>query len=120
MLPLVFPLLSAAAPVTALIGTNPVRAYRHGTAPQGVAAPYVTWSSPGGAPENTFQGAVSDVFRVQLDCWSDDDTQVVTLASAVRAAIEPSAHLVGYVADERDPDTKRFRISFDFDFITTR
>lgn len=117
MLPLIFPLLAAAPAVTALIAG---RVYRHGTAEEGVIRPYVTWSVPGGAPENTFQGADADVFRVRVDCWSDDDTQIETLATAVRTALEPAAHLVGYVADERDPETKRFRISFDFDFIKPR
>jgi len=120
MLPLVFPLLSGAAAVTALIGTTPVRAYRHGSAPQGVTAPYVTWSAPGGFAENTLGAADADVFRVQVDCWSDIDTQVETLAAAVRAAIEPAANLIAYVADEQDPVTKRYRISFTFDFITPR
>lgn len=120
MLPAVFPLLKNAPAVTALIGTNPVRVYRHGSAPQDVLRPYVTWSVPGGTAENTFQGADADFFRVQVDCWSDDDTQIETLAAAVRAALEPAAHLVAYLADERDFDTKRFRMSFAFDFIKPR
>lgn len=119
MLPLVFPLLSGAAAVTALIGT-PVRAYRHGSAPQDVVKPYVTWSVPGGFAENTLERADADVMRVQVDCWSDEDTQVETLASAVRAALEPAGNLIAYVADERDEVTKRFRISFTFDFIVIR
>jgi len=119
MLPLIYPLLRDAPAVTALIGSPP-RAFRHGTAPQNVPKPYVTWSVPGGAPENTFDGAASDLFRVEVDCWSDDDTQVETLAAAVRAALEPSGHLVAYIADERDPVTQRFRISYAFDFILSR
>lgn len=120
MLPLVFPLLKNAADVTALIGTNPVRAYRHGRAPQDVAAPYVTWSVPGGTAENALQGADADFFRVQVDCWSDGDAQIETLAAAVRAALEPAAHLVAYLADDQDETTKRYRISFAFDFIKPR
>jgi len=120
MLPLVFPLLSGAAAVTALIGTSPVRAYRHGSAPQDVVKPYVTWSVPGGFAENTLERADADVMRVQVDVWSDDDTQVETLAAAVRAALEPAANLVAYIADERDETTKRFRISYAFDFIVIR
>ena len=120
MLPLVFPLLSGAAAVTALIGTTPVRAYRHGSAPQNVEKPYVTWSVPGGFAENTLERADADVMRVQVDCWSDDDTQVETLAAAVRAALEPAGNLIAYVADERDPVTQRFRISYAFDFIVIR
>lgn len=120
MLPLIFPLLAGSAAVTALIGSNPVRAYRHGMAPQGVAAPYVTWSVAGGAPENAFEGACADQFRVQVDCWFDSDTDVEALASAVRDAIEPAAHLVAYLADERDATTGRYRISYAFDWWSKR
>lgn len=119
MLPLVYPLLNVAPAVTALIGTPP-RVYRHGSAPQNVLKPYVTWSIPGGFAENTLEAADADVFRVQVDCWSDDDAQVETLAAAVRDAIEPAANLIAYIADERDPVTQRFRISFTFDFIVIR
>lgn len=120
MLPQVFPLLAGSPAVTALIGTNPVRAYRHGEAPQNVKAPYVTWSAPGGAPANAFEGACADQFRVQVDCWSDNDAGVEILAAAVRAALEPAAHLVAYLADERDTTTRRFRISFAFDWWLSR
>jgi len=122
MLPLVFPLLAAAPAVLALLGgsASALRVYRHGSAEQGVQRPYVTWSVPGGAPSNGFDGACADFFRVQVDCWSDDDAEIETLARAVRAALEPVAHCVGYLADERDFATQRFRISFAFDFITPR
>jgi len=119
MLPLVYPMLSGAAAVTALIG-DPPRAYRHGMAQQTVQAPYVTWSAPGGFAENTLEAADADVFRVQFDIWSDDDAQVETLALAVRTALEPHGNLIAYIADEQDPITKRFRISFTFDFIKPR
>jgi hypothetical protein len=120
MLPAIRTLLAADPAVTALVGTNPVRVYRHGSAPQGVVRPYVTWSVAGGAPENGFDGASCDDFRVQVDCWSDTDAGVESLATAVRDAIEPAAHLVAYVADERDATTQRFRISFAFDWIESR
>jgi hypothetical protein len=121
MLPLVFPLLSAAAPVTALIGTNPPRAYRHGRAPQQVAAPYVTWSVVAGAPENMLSGVPSaDSYGVRVDCWSDVDTEVETLAQAVRDAIEPFAHMTGVAADDRDAQTNRYRISLQFEFWVLR
>jgi hypothetical protein len=96
------------------------RVYRHGSAPKDVARPYVTWSVPGGAPENALDGAEIDVFRVQVDCWADTDASVETLASAVRTALEGSANVVAYVADERDLETQRFRISFQLDWIYMR
>jgi hypothetical protein len=96
------------------------RVHRHGDAPQGVSRPYVTWSVPGGAPENAFDGASCDDFRVQVDCWSDEDEGVVTLASAVRSVLEQSAHCVGYLENGRDRETGRYRISMAFDFIVGR
>jgi len=123
MLPLVFPLLAGAPAVTALVGTAPVRVYRHGSAPQNVASPYVTWSVTGGDAEIVFDQTDADTFRVSVDCWASGtagDTLIETLAAAVRAAIEPAAHLVGYIADERDFDTQKFRISMAFDFIVLR
>jgi hypothetical protein len=95
------------------------RIYRHGSAPQNVVRPYVTWSVGGGA-ENAFDGAAADVFRVQVDSWSDTDAGVEALALAVRDAMEPHAHLIAYVADERDFETQRYRISFAFDWIASR
>lgn len=124
MLPLIFPLLKNDPAVTALIGADPVRAYRHGEAPQGVVAPYVTWSVPGGGPENGFDGPLADFSRVQVDCWADGDgnggTVVEIVANAVRTALERGGVCVAFVADGRDPVTKRFRMSYQFDFITPR
>lgn len=117
MLPPVRATIAANATANALLAG---RVYRHGEAPQGVVRPYVTWHIAGGAPENGFDGAHVDVFRVQVDCWSDSDEGVATLASAVRGAIEGSAHLVGYIANERDKETARFRIGMAFDWIVSR
>lgn len=122
MLPKVFALLAASPAVLALAGgtAEDLRVFRHGEAPQGVERPYVTWSAPGGTPENAFDGACSDFFRVHVDCWADDDTEIETLAEAVRTALEPAAHCVGYLADERNFETQRFRFGMAFDFITPR
>lgn len=124
MLPLLYPLFTGSAAVVALIGqddaADPMRVYRHGSAPQGVMRPYVTWSVPGGAADNTFDGGDADVFRVHVDCWADGDDAIDALALAVRDALEPAAHLVAYLADERDFQTQRYRISYAFDFIEGR
>jgi hypothetical protein len=121
MLPNVFQALNASAPVVALIGPAPIRVYRHGTAPQGVQSPYVTWSVPGGDAQIVLDTDTdADQFRVQVDCWANGDSDVEVVASAVRAAVSKVAVLVAYVADERDAETQRFRISFAFDWILGR
>lgn len=120
MLPAVYAALKGSSAVTALIGAAPVRAYRHGAAPAGVVRPYVTWSVPGGYAENGFEGACADVFAVQVDCWADTDAGVEELARTVRDVLEARAHLVAYVADERDFETQRYRMSFRLDWIAPR
>ena len=117
MLPLVYTTLHDAAPVAALVST---RIYRHGSAPQNVTRPYITWSVAGGAPENGFDGAACDVFRVQVDSWSDTDAGVEALALAVRNAMEPRAHMVSFGPDERDFETQRYRITLFLDWIASR
>lgn len=112
MFPSVFDLLYADAAVAALVGT---RIYRHGSAPQDVAAPYITWFVVYGAPENHLDGTPpADNWTIQIDCWSNNTgtgaVQVETLARAVRTAIEPHHYIEGVVVNERDRETMRYRI----------
>jgi hypothetical protein len=121
MLPAVFPLIKAATAVTALIGTNPCRCFRHGSAPQGVVAPYVTWYVVAGTPANTLDDVPrADDFSIQVDCWSDDPVQVETLAAAVRDALELRADMTAVSVNARDPETMRYRIGLTFRFWVHR
>jgi hypothetical protein len=120
MLPPVRATLAASSAVTNFIGSNPVRAYRHGEAPKGVAKPYVTWFMHDGVTDGVLDAPEADTFRLQLDCWSDDDAQVETLAAAVRDQMETVAVLVSYGENGRDPETQRYRIGFLFDWILGR
>ena len=118
MLPNLFALLAASPAVTAIIGSNPARVYRHGAAPQGVVAPYVTQIGVGQTPENDLSGTPPvDSSRVQVSCWSDNtgtgSLGVETLASAVRRAIEPRWHILDVRDMGRDPETQRYRIDLD-------
>lgn len=128
MLPLVFQVLNVAS-VRALVGTNPVRIYRHGSAPQGVAPPYITWFEVAGQPYDQISGApCGDLDSVQIDCWAgngdpsgnDGDTQVETVAAAVRDALDTAGIANRLVVNQRDPDTKRFHIGLEADFISSR
>lgn len=119
MFPPVFTTLKNAAAVTAIIGTTP-RAYRHAEAPQDTTRPYVTWNVSG-APENHLSGTpTTDRVSVQLDCWHQTDEGVVDLATAVRDAIEPLAHMTSYPIDQREPETKLYRITLQFDWFVDR
>lgn len=127
MLPDVQSLLAASPQVTAIIGISPMRAYPHGDAPQpsGPRGAYVTYSVIYGQPENYLHGLpVVDRYTVQVDCWSGLDgsgaVEIVRLASAVRDALEPHAHMTGVVVNARDAESMRYRMSMRFDFWRDR
>jgi hypothetical protein len=122
MLPLVFPLLAYDARVASIVGD---RIFRFGEAPQRVQAPYITWSVVASTPENTLSELpVVDRHEVQIDCWSANDgagdPDVEVLAEAVRDAIEPRHHMTALIGADRDPETRRYRVSMQFTFWSDR
>lgn len=120
MLPNVFQLLKASAAVKALVGSDPIRVYRHGDAPEKVAIPYVTWSATA-TPENQLDGVpFTDQHSVQVDAWSDDDAEVEALAIVIRNAIEPYQHMTSFGPSGRDPETMRYRFTLNFTFWLDR
>lgn len=121
MFPATFAALKAAAGVTAIFGTNPVRIYPQGEAPQGVALPYATQQLVGGTPEN-YLGDLSDMdsARVQFDVYAATASAARAGAAAIRAALEGMGYVVSFNTDGRDPDTNNARYSFDMEFHTAR
>jgi hypothetical protein len=121
MLPPVLQTLKASAAVKAIVGTNPPRIYRHGSAPQDASNPYLTWFVVTGTPENTLSELpLVDRVGVQIDCWHQTDAGVVALAEAVRDAIEPVAHMTAMPVNLREPETKLYRIALQFDWWLDR
>jgi hypothetical protein len=144
MLPPIYVWLRASQPVQALIGQyqnnsigifdlgifdtgifdhsiEVIRAYRHGEAPQDTTRPYVTWSLVAGVPDNELSSvARGDRYTVQVDCWHQTDAGIEALAKAVRNAIEPNAHMTGIILNNRDPQTKLYRIALQFDVLQSR
>lgn len=118
MLPPIYTTLRASATVLSLVSN---RIYRHGSAPQDVVTPYVTWNIIAGVPENCLSEAPSiDRLPVQVDCWHTTDQGIETLAAAVRDALEGSCHMTSILLDEREPETKLYRISLQFDYWLDR
>lgn len=118
-LPNPFRVLAADPAVTDLIGTNPVRCFPHGQAPQGVAYPYVTHMAPSIRPINSLDsgGAPADTALVQVSIWSSNAGGAVASADqvyrAVRAALEAD-HDIEDVRDMgKDPETGSYRIDLD-------
>lgn len=126
MYPPVFQALKASAAVKAIVGTNPPRVYRHGAAPQRpdglpLDQPYITWFIAAGAPENTLsEMPATDHVTVQVDCWHQTDSGIEALAIAVRDALEPYCIKTADLFDGREPETKLFRHSSQFDWFVDR
>ncbi len=125
MLPNLAPLIQASTALLAIIGSNPVRFYRHGSAPQDVVAPYVTHRTLSLPPVNDMSGTPrADIGRVQLSCWSDNtgtgSLGVETLASALRDAVEPRWYVLDVRDMGRDPETMRYRIDIDVQVFVHR
>ncbi len=114
MLPPIYTTLRASSAVLALVAN---RIYRHGKAPQGVVKPYVTWFLVVGTPDNTLSETPAvDRCTVQIDCWSESDTQVETLAKAVRDAVEPFAYITAFPVDDQEAATNLYRIAIQLDW----
>lgn len=121
MLPAVFQALKASSAVKAIVGTNPPRVYRHGVAPQDTEKPYVTWFLVSGVPENNLSDPPPvDRISVQVDCWHQTDTGVALLAVAVRDALELVGVVTSYIVDQRETETKLFRMSLQADIFNGR
>lgn len=120
MFPPIFTVCAAYAPLTALVGTDPVRVYPFGEAPRS-AVPYVTWQTIGGDPEN-YLGSRPDLdsFDLQLDVYAATPTQARLVAEQLRDAIEPHAYITRWSGESRDAVTKNYRYSFDVDWKVNR
>jgi len=121
MLPPVFTTLKASAAVKAIVGTNPPRIFRHGSAPQDTTKPYITWFAVTDEPHNNLSDLPpGDRIPIQVDYWHPTDAGIELLAKAGRDAIEPYAHMTGMPVDGRDPETKLYRIAQTFDWFVDR
>jgi len=119
--PPIFEVCAADGAVTALLGSNPTRLYLFGEAPQNVVSPYAVWQSIGGNPEN-YLGNVPDVDRhsLQIDVYGNSANDVRSVVESLRDAIEPVAYVTGWRGEARDTETKKYRASFDVDWIVKR
>lgn len=119
----VFTLLNSTSPQITALGSNPFRCFPAGMVPQDADLPAVTYSLVSGAPENYIAEAAGiDHMIVQLDFWAYSLSQAQSVADQCRAVLEANGRncLVRFNPDDFEPDTKRFRVSYDFSFWLSR
>lgn len=117
----IFKVCAASQAVTALIGESPVRLYPFGLQDDNVVYPYVVWQNISGSPENYLDKLPdTDSYTLQVDVYADTVMSATSVATALRDAIEPHAYITRWGGQSRDPETKRYRYSFDVDWIVLR
>lgn len=122
MMPPVFAVLSASTPVTVLLGSPPnMRLFPFGEANQDTVKPYATWQLISGIPSN-YINQLPDVddFRIQIDIWAATMASALSVAQAIRDAVEPHAHIVNAGNATRDTETRTYRYMIDAEFFTER
>lgn len=118
MFPPVYATLRANETVLATVGD---RIGRNGEVPQDVARPYVTWFIVADQPHDQISGAPpSDFITVQIDCWHQSDAGIESLAVAVRAALDAAGVHNRVRINNREIDTRLYRVGIEADFITQR
>jgi len=121
MIPPIFATCAASSEVVDALGSDPVRLFQFGQAPQNVVKPYAVWQTIGGAPENYITGVPDiDQLSLQVDVYATTAADAREAAIALRDAIEPVAHVVGWRGEDREPETQLYRISFDVDWFVHR
>jgi len=117
----IFSVCAASPSVVALLGGDTLRLYPFGQQDDNVVYPYVVWQNVTGSPENyPPQRADVDSFTLQVDAYADTADEVIAVAAALRDAIEPYAYITRWGGQEKDPETRRYRYSFDVDWIVKR
>jgi len=120
MNPPIFTIVAADSGVTALLGTDPVRFFPFGQAPDAAEMPYAVWQTISGSPENYLSGVPSiDGWLVQVDVYAKRGTTARTVAEALRDAIELEAYITAWRGESKEEDNI-FRYSFDVEFLTER
>lgn len=116
-----YAICKASTPVTTLLGSNPMRMYAFGLAPQNVTKPYVVWSLITGIPGNNLSVPPDhDYFNTQIDIFADTGVSAEAVKDAMRAAIEEVTHIATWNGEGRDPSTKNYRITFSVDWFVKR
>lgn len=121
MNPDLFPILNQSAAVRLLLGSNPLRVYPFGRAPEGVRRPYAVYSVYNANPEN-YLDKVPDIDNkgTQITIYDTVAQKVEGCFAAIRDALEPHAHMTNFSSVQQDADTNDYSCIMEFDFWDKR
>ena len=121
MFPPVFATCSADAACKAALGSNPMRLYPFGRAPEDESRPYAVWQTISGQPENYVDAAPDvDSMTTQIDVYATTEALARSTALAIRNAVQAVAHITSWRGEQWDNSTELRRYSFDVEWIVSR
>lgn len=122
MFPPVFEIVAGDTSVLDVLGDGPtVRVYPFGDALQNEKKPYAVWRIIYGSPENSLNDIPdTDTYGIQIDVYGLTQASARDAAAALRNAIEPTAYVVAWNGEWRDPETKNYTVSFNVDWVVYR
>lgn len=102
-------LFAAVKAQTTLLGTDPVRFFEFGTAPQLETLPYATWQELSAVPYNYLAGAPdTDQIKTQIDVWSETAAECRAVAREIRRALDTDARF-SYLQFTWDEPSRLYR-----------
>lgn len=121
MNPELFPILNANTAVKAVLGSNPLRVYPWGRAPQNVVKPYAVYGVYNGNPEN-YLNQVPDIDNkgTQIDIYASTSESAEDVFIAIRDALEPTVHMTSFATPNLDAETNLYSARLEFDFWDER
>jgi hypothetical protein len=94
---------------TTLLGTDPVRFFEFGTAPQLETLPYATWQELSAVPYNYLAGAPdTDQIKTQIDVWAETAADCRAVAREIRRALDTDARF-SYLQFTWDEPSRLYR-----------
>lgn len=117
----IFNILKNVPAVTALLGTDPVRIYPWGRAPQNPTKPYAVYAVYNAIPEN-YLGQRPDIDNkgTQINVYGDTSDSVDACFKAIRDALEDHAHMTAFSSPDREAETNLYSCRLEFDFWDER
>lgn len=121
MNPDLFEILKSSPAVTNLLGSNPLKVFPFGRAPQKVSLPYAVYSVYNANPEN-YLDRVPDIDNkgTQIDIFASNAEDLKSCFDAIRDALEPHAHMTSFSTSDQDADTNLYPCRMEFDFWDER
>lgn len=119
----IFEALAVDTSLQTLLGGAEFRCYQFGEAPQACKTPFVVWQLVNGEPINALNELPTmDFLEIQVDVYGPEHEPAVAreCAAFVRDALEPHGHIVHWIGESRDPDTREYRVAFEMDWFLDR